>query len=315
VIDRNELNHDSDAPAAPPPERAPNINFALPGFDNRQGLSKENLITAARRLRARMAGVPEPLGGTRPHFWFEFAGRRFVYAYIYKNACTSFKNFIVDNSPFRQADVPKQQRIDFLAKHHRVRCVADLRDTDYLLFVYRDPIQRFASLYKNKFIVRDGNIGVFRNIRELGGMDPDSMSARDLLDRFLAEHLDRRDRRLHPVVDHHFLPQRMCIGRLNYAAAILMEDLYPSMASLIGEDAAGRYFKHRTNASAQPTLDEDASATESIDLHRRYLKDGFLPSDAALISPAMAATLRRCYAADFEMIERIGTGSMPRADH
>lgn len=283
----------------------PDAPAALRGFDNRQGLGKQRLITAARRLRARIKRVPEPIGGIRPHFWFEFGGRRFVYAYVYKNACTAFKNFIVDTSPFRDQDVPSHEKIAFLARHHGVRSIADIGADDFLLFVYRDPVQRFASLFKNKFIVRDGNIGVFRNMRELSGGDPDSVSAHDLLFDFLPRHLNRLDRRLRPVVDHHFLPQRLCIAPLNYSAAIAMENLYPCMAGLIGDEAAARYFKHRANASAHPTLDEDVSRIASRELHRRYLSTGLLPSDEALVGPAMAAAIRRCYAVDFTMIERI----------
>lgn len=275
------------------------------GFDNRKGLSKERLITAARRLKARIKGTPEPIGSIQPHFWFESDGRRFVYAYVYKNACTAFKNFIVDTSPFREREVPRHEKIAFLARHHGVRSVAEIGASDFLFFVHRDPVQRFASLYKNKFIVRDGNVGVFGNIRELSGNDPDSMSAHDLLLDFLPKYLNRLDRQLRPVIDHHFLPQRLCIGPLNYAAAIAMENLYPCMAGLIGEELATRYFKQRANASAHPTLDENVSRVESKELHRRYLATGLLPSDEALISPLMAAAIRRCYATDFAMKDRI----------
>jgi hypothetical protein len=286
------------------------------GFDNRTGLTSEHLVTAVRRVKARVRGNPSPLGGCRPHFWFEFAGRRFAYAYVPKNACTSFKNFIVSTSKFKTSDLPQHEKIKFLLTHHRISGVADIRSTDFTLFVYRDPVERFLSVFKNKFIVQRGDnkltgrdLSAFDNVRRTAGCDPASMSAHGLLIDFLAKHLSRRNARLSPTVDHHFLPQRYCIGTLNYRIAIDIANLHARMADLVGEEAAERYFKRPENATRDPTFDDNVSEVPSCELHQCYLSTGRLPSNRALITPAMEETIRKLYRVDFDMINSISRRS------
>ncbi len=89
------------------------------------------------------------------HFTFELAGKRVVYCYIRKNASSAFKKLIVDCSPFSNLMKENENPIHFLYKYHK-STAKDFSRADHIIFVYRDPIERILSLFKNKFIQQIG---------------------------------------------------------------------------------------------------------------------------------------------------------------
>jgi len=56
--------------------------------------------------------------------------------------------------------------IDFMIEHHLMRS-SDAAKCDRIVFVYRDPVKRLVSLFKNKFIMKDGHEDLFRRYESM----------------------------------------------------------------------------------------------------------------------------------------------------
>lgn len=274
-------------------------------FDNRHPPFQQSIVRRGRRLAAAVRGRPLPLCGDSPHFWFECANQRYVYAYIYKNACTAFKNFIVATSPFLDGPVEQDKKINFLLKHHHVRGILDVRHSDVNIFVYRDPVERIASLYKNKFICRNGHADLFSNIRALTGDTPESYSIADFVQRYVAVYLFSRTKKLRPRVDHHILGQRQCLAPIRYHAAIELGTLPKMATELFGDEIASRFFLQRTNASSAPTYSDDVSRASSEVLRYQFVTTGELPENYALVPDSIKGVIEDLYRADYEIIHEV----------
>ena len=281
------------APAGPGVGTVP-----LTAFDNRLRSNLRSLALAMRRGRAAAYRRPLRLGGARPHFAFELGGQRFVYAYIYKNACSAFKNLIVETSPHRSEIVEREDKIHFMLRHHLVRTLNDVSRDDIKLFVHRDPISRFASAFTNKFVVQDGYRDIFANVHWLTGRDPMTLSASEVVFDVLSVYLSTGIGAERTILDHHFTAQYDCLGGLRYDAAISMRDLQASMAQLVGEETATRFFGKRVNHTKASKYAEDVCDVPAIELRERYLAHNELPDDASLVSDAMRARLATLYRQD-----------------
>jgi hypothetical protein len=92
-----------------------------------------------------------------PDFLLEGEGASFFYTYIRKNASTSFKKlFQVLYPDLCPGAIPS---IGCMMQHARVEgLVPEEVDQRFAtkLFVYRDPVDRVFSAYKNKLIQQDG---------------------------------------------------------------------------------------------------------------------------------------------------------------
>ncbi|WP_416274518.1 sulfotransferase family 2 domain-containing protein [Lamprobacter sp.] len=87
-----------------------------------------------------------------------------AYCYIRKNASTAFKRLILDLSPHRSAIDQSKSRIQFMGLYHRESRIDALESCDYRIFVYRDVLERIASLFANKFKVRSGAEDIMKDI-------------------------------------------------------------------------------------------------------------------------------------------------------
>ncbi|MGF1522999.1 MAG: sulfotransferase family 2 domain-containing protein [Leptolyngbyaceae cyanobacterium] len=216
-----------------------------------------------------------------PHFIFDFSGKRIVYCYIRKNACSAFKGLIVGLS---NAD-PKPQYQDvlqYILQHHRCQYPQDFTQADHIIFVHRDPIDRIISLFINKFIQQRGNTDIFNNYRAMTGSDPRAANFRDFVESYLPKDMKKLDPHVIPQFDH-LLP-------VVYTESIPLARLHEAMAGILNEQIADTYFSQKVNATISSGQDYDdpmAAQIPAIKLRQTWLAEGTLPTKKSFIDNEM----------------------------
>lgn len=232
-------------------------------------------------------------GFGHPHFCLEFSGQRIVYCYIRKNACTAFKRLIVDYSSGPGLGAG-EEAIDYLLQHHRAEYRRDIAGADRVLFVYRDPIDRSISLFKNKFIQRAGNGDIFHDYERVTGASPATATFEDFVVRYLGSESGTND--------PHTRPQRSHLLPIVYTDAIPLTMLHERMAELLDGQTAGAYFGRKLNASGNAAARDVplASVTPADELRRAWLHDNSLPSRTSFLAGEsdLEHRLRSIYAHD-----------------
>jgi hypothetical protein len=177
------------------------------------------------------------------HFRLPIGGKRIVYAYIRKNGCSAFKV---------AAGLPGAH-IGQLVDAYKWR---PWQRSDAAIFVYRDPVERLVSLYRNKVIDNVENGDILRAYRNTMGEEPTTF------ERFVEFAIQGRD--------PHCIPQRKHLKPIRYTHAIRLDRLYESMAEIVGEEAA-EPFRHRVNPSVPTPVHVTDRARELV--VRRYACD------------------------------------------
>lgn len=209
-------------------------------FDNRGVLSTPRLWF---RL-ARRPGYRGPL-----HLSFEVEGRRIVYAYIRKNACTSFKRYLLDQVP-ASAVLERKTKIHVLIGHFGAEYRRDFRDADRTVFVHRDPVDRAVSLYKNKFIQGREATDIHGDYERVVGAP--AREATFAL--FVLKYLPN-------AADPHTSTQRSHLHPSIYTDAIPIEVLGETMRDVLSPEVADKYFERPTNASGSHAVESLGAAS------------------------------------------------------
>ncbi len=90
----------------------------------------------------------------RRHLWFTAAnGQRVLYAYIRKNGCSSIKR-LLGGHPDSKIDC-------FESHYHRGQ------PYDFAFFIYRDPVERILSLFRDKVIDGRGATDILAEFRDI----------------------------------------------------------------------------------------------------------------------------------------------------
>ena len=263
-------------------------------LDNRTWLNRVRLSPVQKRL-------DDLRGIGRNHFMLRVGDMTLGYCYLRKNACSSFKQMFLDLSPAAEARETDARPIDFMRAHHRMR-ESDLARCDHMVIVYRDPVQRFMSMFRNKFIATKGATDILDNFTRLEGQPPDSASFRQVVTRYLQHDLARLDR--------HLQPQAIHLRRTIYTDVVAIDNLHARMTAILGAPIADRYFKRPVNRSSDISLRpvQGAADLPVSALRALYHDEGYSPDDDSFLAEDLRAALRDRYAADYEMIARIEAG-------
>ena len=238
-------------------------------------------------------------GTGKPHFRFHVGGRTFAYCYIRKNACSAFKKLIVDLSEHRHLCPPDRNPIDFLVRYHQEDSLAALSRCDATVFVYRHPVERLASLFINKFVMRSGCDDIFADFRQATGREPGTVSFRGFVGGYLSGDLLARD--------PHVWPQHAHLHHIRYTDAVFIGDLRPHMSALLGPELAERYFGKKTNASEGRTAATNSClGTWSADeLAETFRARGILPGADQIATPDIAEEIAGIYADDLRLFHSL----------
>lgn len=177
------------------------------------------------------------------HFTLPIGDKRIAYAYIRKNGCSAFKKAV------GLPDAHVGQLVDnfrWRPWHRR----------DATVFVWRDPVERLVSLYRNKVLDGTGADDIIRSYRSTMGEEPSTF------ERFVEFAIQFKD--------PHCIPQHKHLKPIRYTHAIPLGRLHEHMVRIVGEEAA-KPFKRRVNASKPSPVEVSERALSLI--HQHYAGD------------------------------------------
>lgn len=178
------------------------------------------------------------------HLMLRLGDVRICYAYIRKNGCSCFKAAL---------GYPAATRISEIACRHRRRW---FQGHDAAIFVWRDPLDRLLSLYRNKILDRIGADDILCRYRAAMGREPSDFES---FVRFAML-----------GVDPHCLPQTAHLRPMLYTHAIPLAGLHRAMAAIVGTDAAAA-FRQPVNSSAAHPVEVSDRALALV--HAHYAAD------------------------------------------
>lgn len=262
-----------------------------------------------RNKRARLYYRAMTLLGRRPrnvgesHYVFEFEGKKIAYCYIRKNASTAFKRLILDLSPHRSAIDQCKSRIQFMDLYHRESRIDALESCDYRIFVYRDVLERIASLFVNKFIVRSGAENIMKDISRRLKKSPEDVSFINFVTDYLGRAQNVND------LDPHVWEQIYHLRPVRYTHAIAIKRLEGEMSEILGLEIAHEYFGKKTNSAiidARTTEEEkDVANLKASELNNYWQRTGLLPKYEHLLRSDLAEKISMVYSRDLKMIKKI----------
>ena len=185
------------------------------------------------------------VGRGQAHLAFELGGKRIRYAYIRKNGCSAFKIAM---------GFPHDVRIGLIQPYHR--CGLLRRRYDATIFVWRDPVERIVSLYRNKIIDDVNGEDIQRRLHTFAG------GGRIDFDVFV-DFCCRAG-------DPHCRPQAAHLKPIRYTHAIPLARLHEAMTDILGLEAAAP-FAQRVNSSRQTQVTISDVSRERIRHH--YAQD------------------------------------------
>lgn len=166
------------------------------------------------------------------HYKINAGDKAFIYAYIRKNACSSFKS-LINRRPHpsfllrRLFGYTRGRRLsinDGIAYFRTSKYEATSKRGHTNIFVYRDPLSRFVSIFLNKFVDQNGAIDISNNYENIFGKTVHDSNFIDFI-----EYSNIDFSRL----DCHLWPQKSHLWDLNYLA-IPQSNLLELMRDLIG---------------------------------------------------------------------------------
>jgi hypothetical protein len=266
-------------------------------FDNRTPIVKIGLPGLQKRL-------DDFRGLGRNHFHLRVGHQRIGYCYIRKNACSSFKKMFLDLAPAEYDRKSDERPIDFMRRHYRME-EKDFARCDHLVFVYRDPITRVMSMFRNKFVAGTGAVDIIRNFETLENRKSDDASFRDFVEGYLQKDFQKLDR--------HVLPQKLHLRRALYTDVIMIDDLHEHIDRILGTQIADTYFRRPVNRTSDIPLQPVAGASEMPlrQVRKIFAEQGYMPDDESFLPPDIKAQLVSRYAMDYEIIQRMSNAESP----
>lgn len=170
--------------------------------------------------------------------------------------------------------------------------------------VYRDPVARLTSLYRNKFVYQNDCDDIFANYQMITGKDPIEATFRSLVCTY-AKRVNDGDE-----IDCHLHTQTSHLMPIKYNAVICIDSLYASMSKLLGADIGNQYFSTPANPSRSSTSTQDTNNTCFADTPARQLQELLQTKTISLTSQqlldeTLSDSIHTIYAEDFELIKQI----------
>jgi len=241
----------------------------------------------------------------RAHYGINIGKEFLSYCYIRKNACTAFKNLFLDKSPWRRLIWNKRNPgIKLLNGFHRLT-IRKAQQANIRVMVYRDPVARLTSLYRNKFVHQKDCDDIFANYQMLTGKDPGEATFRSLVEGYAKRVCDGDE------IDCHLYTQTSHLMPIDYNAVICIDNLYASMSKLLGTDIGNQYFSTPANPSRTASSAQDANGSYFTDTPAHQLQQLLQNKTISLTSQqllddTLLKSIHTIYAEDFELIKQIG---------
>lgn len=235
----------------------------------------------------------------RQHFGMKVEGLYFVYVYIRKNACSSWKHFFINESTAKKTDADRENPLRFMERHHRVRSVQSIRAAPNRIVVLREPVERVVSGFLNQYVMRlKRGSGVHDDVTSRTQVACHDVTFRQFLDQYL---LDSCPNELNP----HFYTQASHLADVDYNRVWLMDKLEDEVRGVFGSRIAETYFARRTNATSHiPKYEHPAMDVTAGALYLEWKRSGVLPSKKALAPKELAGKIRSYYEEDVRLYKK-----------
>ncbi|MGD1702136.1 sulfotransferase family 2 domain-containing protein [Dapis sp. BLCC M229] len=237
---------------------------------------------------------------TYDHFHLKLNGVDFVYTYIRKNACSSFKKIFAAKSPMKKYLNNCQTIHRFMVKYHKINLVEEIDRFENRIAIIRDPYSRVVSAYLNQFIQNFGKqqrSDMYNSIKDNIDISPHLLTFRA----FLSEYLTKID---YDNLDCHFWSQKEHLAPVKYNHLWLLDDLYENAKHLFDKKVADQFFSKKVNATSLfKKYDDDAADLPAYKIHDRFVKEGSLPSVSAFLVDDLDAVINELYVDDFKLFD------------
>lgn len=174
---------------------------------------------------------------------------------------------------------------------------------DIRIFIYRDPIERAFSTFKNKVIQQEGAKDLLGTLNRVLGRDPGLITFDDFVNEYLTllntEHWDR--------VDVHLYPQKWHLLPITYNRAIHINNINKEMRKIFSSKTCDRTFSTQANSTTKSPkliscIDPD---TPVIYFRKKYESQKAFPSLSQIITEETKGKLLEIYRDDYQMINEI----------
>ncbi len=253
------------------------------------------------------------------HYKLDIAGQRILYAYIRKNACTAFKflinrmldpKFLDRTSIGLESNGSGDLRRKMRNLKHPENQDVDLQAFDHIIFIYRDPVDRFVSVFSNKFIDGDGKNGgaagakskdskrkgIKVDFQERYGKRASEASFEDFT-RYAEEGFEN--------LNCHLWPQKAHLLKVPYRP-IALKSLKAEMSEIIGAAKAQEFFGLRVNASISDEAADDTPLSKlSVSELRELKTQGIKLKKENFITNDLRSFISEKYWQDYEMLKEI----------
>ncbi|UOM36757.1 sulfotransferase family 2 domain-containing protein [Acuticoccus sp. I52.16.1] len=280
-------------------DETPSLKLGI-GLDNRPKINDIASFLSRKNIRDVIRQRSIPLGGG-PHFWFEIGGVRYLYTYIRKNGCSSFKHMIAQTSEHKSR-LEAGKEIDFLREYHLLKNFNDTKTVSCSIFVYRNPVERVISLFKNKFIIREWNSDIWESVHKSIGNNPEKLSFNDFVFSYIQGYAAFNKWR-GKYIDPHVKPQVRHLAPIFYNTAVDLADLTEASYRLFPAEVAEKFFREKINStSAQEFVEDGAELMPSEILRRRWKESRSVPSRESLMNAEILKAIEQVYSEDYAMI-------------
>lgn len=234
-----------------------------------------------------------------PTFSINVDGVDILYTYIRKNACTSFKRLFKTYSSYNFHDSGGD--LKGMAHNHLVKWAEEADKVSSKIFIYRDPLERVVSVFKNKFIQESGAVDITKDFLNVTGKNVEECTFYDFIFLYVSKIKAEGN------IDAHLLPQVWHLMPIEYNCAIPLEKVEIGMSEIIGREVAKTHFSKPVNSTSQNvSVDiEDASNLTVNELRKIYQCEAIYPSLSSLVDADMEELLHSIYKDDYSMLSRL----------
>jgi Sulfotransferase family len=223
------------------------------------------------------------------HFVFRVGERWVAYCYIRKNASSAFKRMILDLNGY---EGPWNGAFEFMRRRCAVQTISDVNAATSRVYVYRDPFERTASLFRNKMIMQKDASDFLSNFSRIMGKDPLNATFSEFVHSYLPA----------KGADPHVWAQSDLLLPVDYNCAWSMDGLLTRARAVFGDRIANRYFSNFANRSSDNLFDEVSADVSVRELRENYLGTGALPSMTALRNDDTDRAIRQIYKGDYKLL-------------
>lgn len=224
-----------------------------------------------------------------------FGDNKFIYVYMYKNACSVFKNIVFESFQENEVSTPLQA----LGKR-RVVDISEIERAGFRFFVVREPLGRVVSGFLNQVVTKIDHDypEMFKGIELATGKKLTEVTFNNFVDDYLMQGISDWRK-----INAHFLPMSESLLPVYYDAVIDIKNLKEASAVVFGEVFSEKYFSKKINQTSDNVMSEMGDLTNiPIDLlNKSIVESRKFPCKNDFITPSIKEKLSFLYASDINI--------------